>query len=404
MTNDPHICIITSSDISESGIGGDGRYSILLYKWLKNKNINCTLLGSKTFVIRDYGSSFVPKGTILSNKSQKKTSFAPYPLFMAKRLLISVTLTVKILQLHISLPISLIHSQDTGYTGLAAIIAGKILRVPVVVSSHGIRHKTIQHGLKSKLKRIIYPIERNLDTYTIKAANEVVVDNDTIKYYFEKTINKRINTIPIPIQQDKFEYSLPDRNTIRTELGLDESFKVVGFIGRFAPEKNLISLIIAFSSVLQNSPQARLVLVGTGPMESEMKNLVNEMNMSDKVIFCGVRNDVNKILSACDIFILPSFVEGMSVALLEAMAAGRSIICSNIPTNAEIITHRRDGILVDPNNIKEIENAILELLDNAELRSELSSNAKKRVLEFGINMIFPKVINIYENQIGKSLF
>ncbi len=73
-----------------------------------------------------------------------------------------------------------------------------------------------------------------------------------------------------------------------------EVTRVIGFIGRFAPEKNLITLLTAFSNVLQNSYQAKLVLVGTGPMESEMKNLVSKLNMTDNVIFCGVRDDINK--------------------------------------------------------------------------------------------------------------
>ncbi len=144
---------------------------------------------------------------------------------MAKRLLISIILSVKIFQLHFNSPISLIHAQDTGYTGLAAIVVGKILRIPVIVSSHGIRHKTIQHSIRSRIKGIIFRIERNLDIFTIKSANEVIVDNETIKIYFEKIVKKRIKTIPIPIQVDKFEYSLSDRTTIRNELGFDGSHK-----------------------------------------------------------------------------------------------------------------------------------------------------------------------------------
>ncbi|WP_458747520.1 glycosyltransferase family 4 protein [Candidatus Nitrosocosmicus sp. T] len=404
MTSQPHICIITSSDISKSGIGGDGRYSILLYSWLKSRNINSTLLGSYSIKIKNFSPFNNKKSISKKNISRRKTSFAPYPLFMAKRLLISVILSVKILQVHFSLPISLIHAQDTGYTGLAAIIVGRILKVPVIVSSHGIRHKTIHHGLKSKIKGIIYKIERNLDLFTIKSADEVIVDNDAIKNYFEQIVKKRIKTIPIPIQLDKFEYSLSDRIAIRTELGFDKSTSVIGFIGRLAPEKNLINLLTAFSNVLHSSYQAKLVLVGTGPLESKMKNLVSKMNMKDNVIFCGVRVDINKILSSLDIFILPSFVEGTSVALLEAMATGTPIICSKIPTNAEIISDRKEGILIDPHNPREIEKVIIELLENSMLRSELSYNAKKKVLKFDVNIVFPKLIQSYDNQIGGTLF
>lgn len=402
MASQPHICIITSSDISEGGIGGDGRYSILLYSWLTKRNINSTLLGSSSIKVK----IFTPSDNRNSSPkkiSRKKIHFAPYPLFMAKRFLISIILTLKILQLHFNLPISLIHAQDTGYTALAAIIAGKILKVPVIVSSHGIRHKTIHHALNSKIKGIIYKIERNLDIFTIKNANETIVDNESIKHYFEKIVKKRITAIPIPLQLDKFKYSLSNRTTIRRELGLDENTSVIAFIGRFAPEKNLINLLTAFSNVLEGSYETKLLLIGTGPLESEMKNLASNMKITEDVIFCGVRDDVNKILSSCEIFILPSYVEGMSVALLEALASGTPIICSNIPTNAEIINDRKEGILIDPHNPLEIENAIIELLDNPMLRSELSNNAKKKAIQFDVNSVFPNLIQSYENLVGRPL-
>jgi glycosyltransferase involved in cell wall biosynthesis len=128
------------------------------------------------------------------------------------------------------------------------------------------------------------------------------------------------------------------------------------------------------------------------------------MKLYENVIFCGVREDIDKMLSSFEIFILPSFTEGMSVALLEAMATGPAIICSNIPTNAEIISHRKEGILIDPHDTSEIEKVIIELIENPKLRSELSYNAKKKAIQFDVNIVFPKLIELYEKQIGKTLF
>jgi glycosyltransferase involved in cell wall biosynthesis len=125
--------------------------------------------------------------------------------------------------------------------------------------------------------------------------------------------------------------------------------------------------------------------------------------MTHNVIFCGVRRDISKMLSSYEIFILPSFTKGMSEALLEAMATGPAIICSNIPTNAEMISDRKEGILIDPNDPVEIEKVIIELLENSMLRSELRYNAKRKVLQFDVNVVFPKLIQSYENQIGRPL-
>ena len=405
MVNQPHICIITSSSISQNGIGGEGKYSISLYSWLKDQNIKSTLLGSQSIQIKTFNPSLQPdKKNSRKDGLRKKESSAPYALFMIYRLIISLVLSWKIFHLHHNSPISLIHAQDTGYTGLAAIFVGKILRIPVIISSHGIRHQTIQHSLKSKIKGIIVRFERSLDTFTIRNANEVIVDSNTIKNYFEQIVDKKIKSIPIPIQLDHFSYSLTNRTTIRGELGCEENTTVIGFVGRFAPEKNLFSLLSVFSKILQTSHKVKLLLVGTGPLESEMKNYVYKMNMGDHVIFCGVRDDINKILSSFDIFILPSLTEGMSVALLESMAIGCAIICSRIPTNVEIISDRKEGILIDPHNINQIEKAIMELIEDDLLRSELKYNAKKKSNHFDINIVFPKLILSYEKLIGKTFF
>jgi glycosyltransferase involved in cell wall biosynthesis len=403
MINNPHICIVTSSNISEDGIGGEGRYSILLYNWLRSKNINCTLFSSNSLSIKNFNSQYSNRKRTSQKKVQRKKAFSgPYPLFMTQRWIISIILSFKIFHLHSKSPISLIHAQDTGYTGLAALAAGKILRVPVVISSHGIRHKTIHHSLKSKIKGPILRIERNLDKFTVKNADEVFVDNETIKTYFEKIVKRDIKIIPIPIQLEKFKYSLSNRTAIRNELRCNEC-KLLGFIGRFAPEKNIITLLRAFSNVLHNLHDAKSVLVGTGPLESELKSYVNKMNIADNVIFLGARDDVNKILSSLDIFILPSYTEGMSVALLEAMATGCAIICSRIPTNSEIISDRKEGILVDPYDPTQIQKVIIELFENNSLRMELGSNAKKKAMQFDINVIFPKLIHSYEKLMGTPL-
>lgn len=403
MLDYPHICIVTSSNISEDGIGGEGKYSIMLYNWLRNKKIKCTLFSSTSVGIKNFHPQYPnTHGTSKRKKLTKRVNSVPYPLYMAQRLIISVILSLKIFHLHRNSPISLIHAQDTGYTGLAALATGKILKIPVVISSHGIRHKTIQHSIKSKIKGSILRIERNLDKLTVKHAEEVLVDNETIKKYFEKMVNRSINIIPIPIQLDKFEHSPTNRNTLRNELGCN-GCKLIGFVGRFAPEKNLITLLSAFSNVLSNIPHAKLVLIGTGPLESEMKDYVNKMHITNNVIFLGSRDDVNKILSSLDIFILPSYTEGMSVALLEAMANGCAIIGSRIPTISEIVTDRNEGILVNPYDPIEIQKGIIELLENDSLRTELGKNAKTKARHFDINMVFPKLIRYYEKLTERQL-
>jgi len=135
--------------------------------------------------------------------------------------------------------------------------------------------------------------------------------------------------------------------------------------------------------------------------KSKLKEEVSNKGIEDRVIFCGVRNDVGQILSCFDIFVLPSYAEGLSTALLEAMTCGRAIICSDIFANKELVIDKQEGILVNPDNLDQLEQAI-QLLSNSEsLRIKLGSNAKKRAGQYDEDVIFPKIMQLY-NSLVKS--
>jgi glycosyltransferase involved in cell wall biosynthesis len=317
-------------------------------------------------------------------------------------LLLSVA---KILSINIKFPITLIHAQDTGYSGLAAVLSGKILGIPVIISSHGIRHKTLEPNIHGRLKKALIKFEYSLDVFTIKNANRIIAVNPSIKNYFEQIIPKKIiDVIPIPIKLKSFEFSEVNRNLIRKELQIeDNKTKVIGFIGRLSAEKNLITLLNSFANVAQDDPLIKLVLVGTGALESQLREYVSKRNIEDKVIFCGVRYDIGRILSSFDIFVLPSYTEGLSTALLEAMASGRAIICSDIPANHELVEHNQEALLVNPYNSEELKQAIQLLSSNDSLRSKLGYNAKIRASQYDEDIVFPKILQYYQTLItGKK--
>jgi glycosyltransferase involved in cell wall biosynthesis len=121
-----------------------------------------------------------------------------------------------------------------------------------------------------------------------------------------------------------FKFSSENRIKIRVEYSISDDSVLVGFVGRFAAVKNLISLLEAFSDVSNEFPAVYLLLVGTGAQENDLKDLARARGIQSKVIFAGLRADVGKILSALDIFVLPSFTEGLSTSLLEAMSVARN--------------------------------------------------------------------------------
>lgn len=397
MTKRIHICLLTSGRF-ELAYGGETRYTLLLGNWLVRRDYDVTLMGSGFASVTAKRLSKFDVEEEENKKSKKiRVLYPPMSVYLLSRLVLSLLWICKILLINKKTPITLIHAQDTGYSGLSAIVSGKILRIPVIISSHGIRHKTQESVIHSRLRNILLKIEYSLDIFTTKNANSVIAVNSSIKNYYEQKISKKIDFIPNPIKLKNFEFSEVNRDLIRNELGIqDNKTKVIGYVGRFSPEKNLFTLLTSFADVVQDDPSVKLVLVGTGPLEPQLREYINKRSIEDKVIFCGVRYDIDKVLACFDIFVLPSYIEGLSNALLEAMASGRGIICSDIPANYELVAHNKEALLVNPYNSQELKQAIQLLSSNDSLRLKLGCNAKMKASQYDEDIVFPKILEYYE--------
>lgn len=131
------------------------------------------------------------------------------------------------------------------------------------------------------------------------------------------------------IDAEKFVYDESIRAEARQEFGIDPQALVMGHVGRFSPEKNLKFLIDVFYSLAQKHTDSRLLLVGSGPLEAAIREQCNKLGIQDRVFFAGVRSDVNRILQAMDVFVLPSLYEGLGIVAVEAQAAGLPCIASD---------------------------------------------------------------------------
>lgn len=132
------------------------------------------------------------------------------------------------------------------------------------------------------------------------------------------------------IRTGQFAFNPNDRTKIREQLGIKKNNLVIGHTGRFTHQKNHVRLIEIFAELYAIQPDAKLILVGKGPLEIDIKKLVVELAISEAVIFVGLQLDVAPYLSAMDIFLLPSHYEGFCISLLEAQANGLPCLASNI--------------------------------------------------------------------------
>ena len=152
-------------------------------------------------------------------------------------------------------------------------------------------------------------------------------------------------------------------------------------VGRFAPEKNHLLLIEAFALALKEYPTMQLWLVGDGSLRPAVEKAIAEMRLAGKVLFLGIRDDVPKLLAGCETFILSSDYEGVPLAVLEAMAAGKPVIATTVGGVPELVEDGVTGILVPPRDPQALAQAILRLVKDPDLRQRMGKAAQERTLE-----------------------
>ncbi len=184
------------------------------------------------------------------------------------------------------------------------------------------------------------------------------------------------------IDTKRYIYNEEKSLEMKEKLGVTDKF-VVGHVGRFRPQKNHSFIIDIFKEVCEKEENSILLLVGDGPLENDIKKKVNDLGISDKVKFLGARDDVNDLMQAMDVFILPSLYEGFGIVLIEAQASGlKCIMSDSIPTDA-IISEKVKQLSLDDDIItwaKEILSSKSERKEGIEdiekSKYDIKSNAK----------------------------
>lgn len=139
---------------------------------------------------------------------------------------------------------------------------------------------------------------------------------------------QQIQVVNNGIDAEKFGYSPEIRQEVRRELNLAENL-VLGHIGRFAPQKNHSFLLDIFHQVHSKNPNTRLMLVGGGPLEAQIREKAAQLGLSEAVTFLGVRSDVDRLLQGMDVFVLPSLYEGLALTSVEAQDSGIPCVFSD---------------------------------------------------------------------------
>lgn len=185
------------------------------------------------------------------------------------------------------------------------------------------------------------------------------------------------------------------REQMREEFGLTESDKFIASIGELDDNKNHITVIKALATL--GRKDFKYVVCGVGPNKDMLLADAEHMGLKENVILAGYRSDIPDVLNAADIFVFPSFHEGMPVSALEAMACGLPIICSEIRGNVDIIREGDNGYLFQPSDVETLARKLEYLLDDAEKRKIMGLKNKENVKDFSLESVTEELIRIYKS-------
>lgn len=401
------ICIITPGDINNV-LGGMEHFTASLSSWLQKQSYDVVVIHRSLFG-RIEAIINPPSRTkdVRSHKINSSAKRIPYLFYMVFSFCLSIFKIFKIISLNKKFNFRVLHAIDLAYDGFAAVIASWIINVPVVSHCHGIRYYNLQKQLsKQKMAKICSLLGHSLEVFVVKHSKFVVTVNTEARNFFVSLgcSPQKITVTPMGIETSAFFENRSTRNNVRQELRVEKGEILICFIGRLSQEKNVTTLINTYVSLLSQGrlAKSRLLIVGSGPLRSELKDKV-PISFKEKIVFMGTRSDIPRLLQGADIFVLPSIFEGCPIALIEAMASGKAIVASIIPSVREIIRDGHNGVLVNPWDNQGLERSLERLYADRSLRIKLGKNAKETVARYDICTLFPQILEIYEEAIRSCL-
>ena len=225
------------------------------------------------------------------------------------------------------------------------------------------------------------------------------IETTLLEHGYTNVIN-----IPNGIETDRFApASVDEKKNLRQQLGLEVDETIFIYSGRLSTEKNLFVLLNGWHEMIKTTDniKAKLILLGGGKgqsysIEDELKALVREKNIQS-VVFRGAVSNVVDYLKAGDVFVLPSLWEGMSNALLEAMACGLPSIVSDIPGNRALVTQNETGFFFETDDYKSLSGALKNIYTQKETRVLFGQNARKMIIEnYDLDMLTDRIIEQYQ--------
>ena len=312
--------------------------------------------------------------------------YQPYELALSSKLVDMVKLhKIDLLHVHYAIP----HA----YAGYMAkqMLRDQGINLPMVTTLHGTDITLVGN----------HPFYKTAVTFSINKSDVVTSVSQSLKDETNKLfdIHNEIIVVPNFIELNK-NLNDPHIQCYRSVMARDDE-KIITHISNFRKVKRIPDIIKIFYKIQQKMP-AKLMMVGDGPEKAAAEEQCEALGIADKVIFFGNSNEVDRILSYTDLFLLPSETESFGLAALEAMACGVPVISSNAGGLAEVNFEGISGFLSNVGDVDDMAKNALKILESPETLSEFKKNALAVAKKFDIKNILPLYEQIYEMALEKS--
>jgi glycosyltransferase involved in cell wall biosynthesis len=239
-----------------------------------------------------------------------------------------------------------------------------------------------------------------LDRLVLRMFDQVVAASDPVAERLLRSGIKprKLATICNGVDVPRFQDAVP---SLRRELGLSRG-RLVGFVGRFVPDKGGALFFSAAQRVLLSHPDTTFVLVGDGPCRGEWEALAARLGLSSNVVFAGLRNDMPGVYASLDMLVLPSLNEATPMCLLEAMAAGVPVVATKVGSVPRLIIPDSTGVLLEPGDADAIGEAILRLLEDPDRARRLAEAGRSHVVRrFSAVAMAGTYVELYQEALAR---
>ncbi|MCA0153157.1 N-acetyl-alpha-D-glucosaminyl L-malate synthase BshA [Winogradskyella vincentii] len=312
--------------------------------------------------------------------------YQPYELALSSKLVDMVKLHgIQLLHVHYAMP----HAY-AAYMAQQMLLDEGIL-VPIVTTLHGTDITLVGS----------HPFYKPAVTFSINKSDAVTsvsesLKEDTLRLF---SIKKDIHVVPNFIDLEKHLNNFTD---CQRGMMAEDHERIITHISNFREVKQIPDVIKVFYNIQKEIP-AKLMMVGEGPEKEGAELMVEELGISDRVIFFGNSNEIDRILCFSDLFLLPSQTESFGLAALEAMASGVPVISTNTGGLPEVNVDGYSGYLSDVNAVKDMTKNALRILKDKDVLNTFKKNAKTQSKKFDIHNIVPRYEAIYEETLSKFL-